>query len=210
MGNILSPDSKVMQFITKIATTAYLNALWCVCSLPIVTIGASTTALFYVSVRLARNEEGHITQEFFDSFKRNFKQATIIWLIMLAIGAVLGVDAYVLYHLRYTGIFWTILTVFFILAAVAYGIVLMYIFPLLSKFDNTIPAMFKNAIMIGMRFLLCTLLMALIYIGMGVVAVYLFTPILFLGMGLCAFLCSCLLSNILKQCEEKATSYEDQ
>ncbi len=202
MSNLFNPDNAVMQFITKIVHCVYLNILWFICCIPIVTAGASTTALFYVTLKMAKNEEGNITKAFFSSFKANFKQGTIIWLILLALGIVLGVDGYVLYHMRYENIIWTLLTAVFVVAAVAYAIVLMYIFPLLSRFDNTIFSMFKNSLMVGMRFLLCTVLMAVIYFVMIFVTINIFTPIVIFGEGLCAFLCSYLLSNILRLCEE--------
>ncbi len=104
--------------------------------------------------------------------------------------------------MRYENIIWTLLTAVFVVAAVAYAIVLMYIFPLLSRFDNTIFSMFKNSLMVGMRFLLCTVLMAVIYFVMIFVTINIFTPIVIFGEGLCAFLCSYLLSNILRLCEE--------
>lgn len=58
--------------------------------------------------------------------------------------------------------------------------------------------------MLGMRFLLCTVLMAVIYFVMAFVIINIFTPAVIFGEGLCAFLCSCLLSNILLMCQEKA------
>ena len=79
----------------------------------------------------------------------------------------------------------------------------MYIFPLLARFDNTIGAMFKNSIMLGMRFPLCTTVMAVIYFAMVFVIINVFTPIIIFGEGLCALLCSYLLSNILLLCQEK-------
>ena len=91
MNNIFNPEGKVMLFFTKIAYTAYLNVLWFLCCLPIVTAGASTTALFYVTLKLAKDEEGAITRSFFRAFRRNFRKATLIWLILLAGGAVLEI-----------------------------------------------------------------------------------------------------------------------
>lgn len=85
----------------------------------------------------------------------HLKQGTQIWLILFGLGAVLGVDGYVLYHMRFENAFWALLTAVFIVAAVAYGIVLLYIFPLLAHFSNTTKAMFRNSLMVGMRFLLC-------------------------------------------------------
>jgi uncharacterized membrane protein YesL len=200
MQHIFSPDNPVMVFINRIVYSVYLNILWFICCIPIVTIGASTTALFTVTLKMVKNEEGNITSQFFGAFKKNFKQSTIVWLIMLALGAVLAVDGYVLYHLRYENIFWTILTAIFLVVLAAYAIITMYIYPLMAHFENTIPAMFKNSIMIGVRFLLCTALMALIYFIMLVVIINFFTPAVVFGEGFCAYLCSYLLSNILAQC----------
>lgn len=205
MGNLLNPDNAVMQFITKIVYSVYLNILWFICCIPIVTIGASTTALFYVSLKIVKNEEGNITKSFFHSFKENFKQATGIWLILLLIGIVLGVDWYVLYRLRFSNAFWTIITAIFLVAVTAYAIVFMYIFPLVSRFSNTTKAMFKNSLFIGMRFLLCTVLMAAIYFIMLFIIINVMTPVIVFGMGTCALLCSYLLTNIFTLCEEKSS-----
>lgn len=203
MKSLFDIDGPAMRFLTKLAYSAYLNILWFICCLPVFTIGASTTALFYVSLKVAKDEEGSLTKSFFRSFKENFRQATIIWLILLAVGILLGVDGYVFYHMRFDSALWTLGTAVFYVMLAAYAIIMMYIFPLLARFNNTIRAMFKNALMIGMRFLFCTALMALIYFIMAVVVINYFTPIIIFGEGLCALLCSYLLSNILLLCEEQ-------
>lgn len=154
-------------------------------------------------MKIAKDEESHLVRSFFHSFKENFRQSTLIWLILLVLGVFLGVDGYVFYHMRFDSVLWTLGTAVFVIVLAAYAIVWMYIFPLLARFDNTIRAMFKNALMIGMRFLLCTVLMALIYFSMAVVVIRFFTPAIIFGEGLCALLCSYLLSNILLLCEEK-------
>lgn len=203
MRQLFTPDNPVMQFITKVTDSVYLNILWFLCCLPVFTVGASTTALFYVTLKMAEDEEGSLTKAFFHSFKENFKQSTVIWLILLFAGIILGIDGYVFYHMRYDSILWTLGAAVFLLVLAAYVILLLYIFPLLSRFDNTVKAMFQNAIMVGMRFLLCTVVMAAIYLIMALVVINVFTPAIIFGEGLCALLCSYLLKGILHQCEEK-------
>lgn len=203
MSGLLNLNGPVMQFITKLVYSVYLNLLWLACCLPVFTIGASTAALYYVSLKIVKNEEGNLTKAFFHSFRENFRQGTQIWLILLGLGALLGADGYVLYHMRFENVFWTLLTAVFIVAAVGYGIVLLYIFPLLARFSNTTKAMFKNSLMIGMRFLLCTALMAAFYFSMLYVVINVCTPMVVFGQGTCALFCSWLLSNILAQCEKK-------
>ncbi len=207
MNHLFNLDGPVLQFINKIVYSVYLNILWFICCIPVITIGASTTALFYVTLKISKNEEGSITKAFFHSFKENLRQGTAIWLILLAFGIILGIDGYVLYHMRFENVFWTLCTAVFCVAAAAYAIILMYIFPLLARFDNTIGAMFKNALFIGVRFLFCTALMAVIYFVMLLIVVRIFTPAVIFGEGLCALLCSCLLSNILNLCQEKTEDH---
>lgn len=204
MKNLLNPEGKLILLCTKIAYSAYLNVLWFLCCLPVVTAGASTTALFYVTLKLAKDEEGNITRSFFRAFRQNFRKATVIWLLLLAGGIVLALDGYVFYHMHAENALWAVGTAIFLVALAAYAIVLMYIFPLLARFENTVKAMFLNSIMLGMRFLLCTVLMAVIYCAMAFVVINIFTPAIIFGEGLCALLCSHFLANILKLCEEKA------
>lgn len=206
MRNLLNLDGPVMRLINKIVCGVYLNILWFLCCIPIVTVGASTTVLFYVTLKMAKNEEGNLTRAFFRSFKANLKQGTIIWMIILGVGIVLGVDGYVVYHMRFENAFWTICTAFLIVAAIAYAVVLMYIFPLLARFDNTTGAMFKNALFMGIRYLLCTVLMAAIYFAMLLIVVHIFTPAVIFGEGVCALLCSYPLSNILLLCQDKTNA----
>lgn len=203
MYNFLTPDNPVMNFITRVVYSVWLNILWFVCCIPIVTVGASTTALFYVTLKMVKNEEGNITRQFFRAFRENFKQSTIVWLIMLVLGLALALDGYVLYHLRFSNAFWTVITAIYLVALAAYAIVTMYIYPLMARFENSIRMMFINSIMIGMRFLLCTVLMAVVYFAMAVIIINIFTPMIIFGEGLCAFICSYLLSNILDLCGPK-------
>ena len=210
LRSVFDPEGPVLQFITKIVYSVWLNILWFICCIPIFTIGPSTTALFYSCQKMARDEEGYITRSFFHSFKENFKQGTVIGLIMTVLGAILSFDAFVLLRLYKTSAFWAILTAAFLVAAVAWIIVFMWIFPLLAHFENTTAAMFKNSIMLGMRFLICTVIMAVVYIAMALLIIYVMTPLIVFGMGTCAFLNSILLKNILIQCEKKMDDYDQE
>ena len=88
--NIFRFESPVMQFIGKVADFILLNLLTLVCSLPIITFGAAYTAKYYVSMKIIRGEEGTLFKAYFKSFKENFKQATLIWIIQLVVLCVLG------------------------------------------------------------------------------------------------------------------------
>lgn len=201
MKNFLAYDSPVSQVLFKICTCCCLNALWLLCSLPIVTMGAATTALYCVSIKLVRGSEGAVYKQFFRSFKENFKQATQLWLILLTAGIFLAVDAYVLYHLRLTttgpmAVFWTVLFAAIIAASIVYAILMAYTFPLLSYFDNTNRAMLLNSLRVGVSYLFVTLVIFGIHFLVAYVTINIFTPLAMFGMGLCAMGSSYFLSNV--------------
>ena len=92
MGRFFNMDNKFFTFMGRIADLCILNIICLVCCIPIVTAGASITAMYYVTLKMVRNEEAYIVRSFFKSFKDNFKQATVINLIMIAVGVVLYLD----------------------------------------------------------------------------------------------------------------------
>ena len=120
MGNLFEYNSPVSKALTNICYSAYLNILWFIFSIPIFTIGASTTALYSVTLKIVRNEEGNLTKDFIKSFKQNFKQSTSVWIILTLLGTLLLIDGYILYHKGLDNIFWTILLASYFVACVAY------------------------------------------------------------------------------------------
>ncbi|MBR3311989.1 MAG: YesL family protein [Solobacterium sp.] len=199
--NIFSYDSKFSQIMIKLSYSSWLNVLWMLCSLPIFTIGASTTALYSVTLKIADETETNVTKQFFQAFKENFAQATRLWLILLAVGAVLGTDAYIVTHLRSasTGtpaVFWTLNLALLIAAAIVYVVLLIYIFPLIARFENNDKAMIKNSLLIGFHYLFCTISVAAIHFAMFFAVVAIFTPLVIFGEGLCALLSSLLMINV--------------
>lgn len=206
--SVFSYESKFSQVVLRFTHGCYLNLLWCVCSLPIVTMGAATTALYAVTFKIARNEDGNLTSQFFKAFKANFKQATVIWLILLVIGTVLGVDIYVLNGLRThthgaLAIICTIALAMVIAACIALVVEIMYVFPLVSMFENDTPSMMKNALLFGTHYLFCTICVFVIYAAMAIAVIALFTPLAVAGVGVCALLSSYLLWPVLRANETR-------
>ena len=78
MNRFFNMDNKFFVFMGRVADLLLLNFLCILCCIPVVTAGASITALYYVTLKMARDEESYIARSFFRSFKQNFKQATII------------------------------------------------------------------------------------------------------------------------------------
>lgn len=171
-----------------------LNVVFVICCLPVVTIGASLTALHYVTLKMARNEESYIIRSFFKSFKQNFKQSTIINLIMLLIAGVLYFDTNIVRQMG--GSMSKVLYIIFIALGIIYLAVFLYIYPVLAKFYNSVKNTFRNAFLMSIMHLPYTILMALITIAPAAiffipdfrvqsVAILLF---IFVGFALLAFI----------------------
>lgn len=200
-----SYDSKFGQIMVKLTYGTVLNMLWLVCCLPVFTVGASTTALYYAALKMAKGEESYPMRMFFHAFKENFRQATVVWLIMLPIGCLLAGDGYIVYHLRAAstgaaGVFWTLLLAVLIAAAVVYVIVYTFVFPLVASVSNTTFNMFKNALFIGCRYLFCTITVFAIHFVMFFLVVRVFTPLIIFGEGLCAVLSAGFLRRVIEVC----------
>ncbi len=197
-----SYESKFSQLLLKLCYACYLNLLWFVCSIPIFTTGAATTALYYSCLKLVRDEESHVAATFFRAFRENFRQATVLWLILLGAGLFLACDGYILYHLRQStegtmAVVWTVALAVVIAAGVMLVIVLEHVFPLLASVSNTNRAMLKNAFLIGTHYLFATILIFAVHFAMFFVVVAWFTPLIVVGEGLCALISAWLLNGIL-------------
>ena len=215
---LFSYESKFSQLVLMLCQSCLLNVLWFICSIPIVTIGASTTALYYVCLKIVRGEEQYVIPMFFRSFKENFRQATQLWLIMLGVGILLGTDGYILSHLRThsTGpaaVLWTLLFALLIAASIVYTIILLYVFPLTASVVNTNKEMLKNSFLIGTHYLFATILAFAVHFAMFFAVVRIFTPLAIFGEGLCALMTSALLNRVLAACSydpEKAETEDGE
>lgn len=202
MGRIFSLDSPLFTFLSKVADLILLNILTVICCLPIITVGASMTALHYVVLKMVRDEESYIVRSFFKSFKQNFKQATIIWLILLLVGAVLIGDIIILNFstIRFSN--WIRVALFTVIVIVL--LATMHVFPVLSRFDNTIKNTFKNSFFMGILTFPKTILMLICWIAPLVIAAFIVqaTPIVFmLGISAPAYLCAMLYNKTFKRFE---------
>ena len=198
-----SYDSKFSQLFLKLSYACWLNMMWMICSLPIITIGASTTALYSVTLKIADEKESNITKQFITAFRSNFKQSTRMWLLLLLAGILIGGDFYVVLHMRSMSsgslaIMWTLNLALLIAISIIYVVVLIYIFPLIARFENTDQAMLKNSLLIGIHYLFCTIVVAAIHFVMFYAVVTVFTPLILLGEGLCALLSSYMLINVFR------------
>lgn len=164
MSKFFRMDSPLMRFLTKIADLMVLNILFCVTSIPLITIGASWTALYSVTLKMVRDEEGSVSRSYFRSFRQNFRQATLLWLGVLVVLALLVLDIRVLNGMA-GGTAPGLLRVGVEILAFLGIMVLQYLFPSLARFEASLADTLKNACMMALAHLPKTALMTAAVVG---------------------------------------------
>lgn len=160
MGGLFAVDGKVYQVMGKLADLVILNFLWVLCSVPVFTAGASTAALYSVLLKMAGNEESDILHSFFQAFRRNFRQATAVFVILLAVCGVLGCDFYFCTHMQGTA--GRMLFVVFGVIALFVFLAVGYLFPVIAFFENSTKKVFRNVLLLAAAHFPYTLLIAVV------------------------------------------------
>ena len=154
-----SYDGPIMSFLSRVADILILNVLTLIFSIPLITIGAATTAAHYTALKM-RREEGHVLSCFWKSFKENLKQSTGIWLIFVAYGFVSVLSYSIATNMsgKMATIIQGIIMATLILSAFLY----VWVMPLQARFINPIKGTFKNAFYMAFKYFFRTLLMVLL------------------------------------------------
>lgn len=170
----LNLDSPLMRGLSKMADLMWLNILTLVCALPVVTAGASFTAMHFVLLKMVRDEEAYITKDFFRSFKENFAQATIIWVMDVAVGAVLIFDLWYIFLSQGRENSNTVFVAAICASGLLYLFINAFVFPVLSRFVNSVGKTLKNALFMSILVLPKTVL--IVVVGLVPAAVIYFIP----------------------------------
>ena len=150
MDQLFSPDSRFMQAMSRIGDLLLLNFFFLLTCVPLVTVGAACTALYTVCFRFGTDREAGVIKSYFCAFRENFRQAIVLWLILLICGGAAGFNIWLFYSMagpaRYFFVLFSILLVLALLVGA-------YVFPLLSQFDNDVPSTLKNALILSLGYL---------------------------------------------------------
>lgn len=160
--SIFAADSKLTVVLNTIGNLMVLNILALICMLPVVTAGASLTALYTMTMRIVRKEEGSIIRGFLGAFKDNLKKSTAIWLMG---GGLLVFMAFDIWLLRsVTGNFGLVYRVLLFVLMLFVGMVLMNALALTARFENTVKNTLKNALVIVASHLPQSVLMLFVFL----------------------------------------------
>lgn len=203
LEGIFNTDNPFFKVVNRIADMVILNILFLISCIPIFTIGAALTALYYVAINAWSREDGYVFRMYTKSFKENFKQSTGMWFILLAAGIVFSGDVWFwVNQWKVTGN--TMYKPFIVISVVIlalYVLIFTYAWPLQAKFTNKISGTFKNAFAIaithvpetfGIWLILATVALAVYMINIARIAVF------FIGMSLVAYLQAWIYRRIFK------------
>lgn len=155
MERFFNMDNGLMRALSKLFDMGLLSLIYLVFCIPIVTIGAATTSLYYVSAKVLRHNRSYVWKEFWSCFKTNFKQATILWVI---VGGAMAYFAWVVswrqFNTYLTGVYLAFILIIFLIT--------LYVFPILSRFTMKVTHVLRLSLYCAFRHIGYTLIMLVI------------------------------------------------
>lgn len=198
MRDIFNSDSRLMRALSKLFDIGYLSIVFIIFCIPVVTMGAAFTSLYYTTVKVIRRDRGYVFQEFWHSFKSNFRQATILWVIELVVLVLLAYNLMVV-----TGFVSGIYLAMAILLVAVY----CYAFPILSRFVLKNTDIIKMSIILVIKHIYFTVpFVAIIVLSAAALVLLIpYAPIVpILLPGLAALLYSFMMEIVMKKYMPKA------
>lgn len=179
MNRIFDMNNGFFRGLSKLVDCIYLSILFVFSSIPVFTIGASLTALYYTIQKTLRNDRGYVSKEYWASWRSNFKQSTLIWLLNLVMMVILYIDIKSLQAMEQAGNPLGKAYVFFGVLMVLMFLWMSYLYPYIARFENTTKAIMKNAAFMAILNLPRTLLIGVMMLVFGL-AVYIIPLTIFI------------------------------
>lgn len=154
--SLFSHDSKFMRFVDRLVEVMFLNLLWIAFCLPLVTIGAATTAAYYVALKLVDDEGVPIFGNFWKAFKANFRQGTLLWFLTALAGYALYLDWQFVLKSPNPPL---LLIIVSILSSVLVFCALVFAYPQVARYRNSLPNILRNSFTMSVRYFPRTLLL---------------------------------------------------
>lgn len=159
---LFNPDSRIMIFLSRVADLVILNILWLVSCIPVVTIGASTTAMYHVIRHWQKDSVSSIMRDFFQSFKEDFKQATPVYLILLIPTVAVVMNAMLIFNPENSAAVPSYLLVIWFISALILLFISSFVYPVMAFFADSIFKTLRNAMVLALANLPRTILISIL------------------------------------------------
>lgn len=199
-------DNPVVSKLQDAGDLVFAGLMWFVFSIPVITTGPASAALYYTVAKVVRHKRGTVKEEFLHSFKDNLRHGIVYTLIYGALIALAGLFFYNLKNGKGTGnsgfIAGGVILIFFLLFT------LPYVFPVLSRFDDRIGNQFHIIILMAVGHIPTTLLLAVLF-GASAAAVYFIPYLVLVVPALYTFLSTFLIERVFRKHMKKPSDGED-
>ncbi|MDO5417585.1 MAG: YesL family protein [Lachnospiraceae bacterium] len=198
MNHLFDPENRFWSFMNKITDVFLLGVLWLLFSVPVFTIGAATTSLYQFTLKQTDNEEGYVWKSFVKAFRKNFRQATALWLMLLAAGAFLAADVYACLHITVPGAVRILCFGLLLCLCLIFVLSALYVFPILSRFERKTGTILRHSFIMAMGNLYISVTVLVIYAAAAALTYY-WTVLLPIWMALAAFFSSYLFRYVFSR-----------
>ena len=198
MRNLFNYENPFIQFLVRVGDLIILNMLFILCSAPVVTLGASLTALHRVTQNMLFEQEEPLLKAFFRAFRQNFKQSTLAWLVELVVIVSLVCDVLLVMAYFNGGLAKAMYILVAVLAILVAG-VYAYLMPLIARYENGTRQQVNNAVVLAIIKLPKTVLLVLISVPVFVQTLIFWVII---GFAFVSFIESSILKPVFQQLEK--------
>ena len=164
MNQLFNPENRFWSFMNKITDVFFIGILWFLFSIPVITIGAATTSLYQFTLKQTDDEEGYVWKSFIKAFGRNFRQATALWLILLAVGGFLAADMWACMQITIPGPVRLLCFGVLLCLSLVYVLTAQYVFPILSRFYLPVKTILSHSFIMAMGNLYVSVTMLVIHL----------------------------------------------
>ncbi|MFV0502756.1 MAG: YesL family protein [Lachnospirales bacterium] len=211
MGGFFDLDGPFQKYGGLVADIIILSLLWTIFSIPIFTIGAATTSLFYVMTKRANNRDEYMFMPFVKNFKNNFLQGTILFFIFAFAYLVLTINIQVLGKgvLNLPPILGQIFFIAQFSILLEVFIVGLYIFPVLSRFHLKTKDVIKTSFFLANKHILSTIQVVAIIIAIGFLIIKVHPLFIVPSMGIYSFVSSQVFVRVFKKYKPDMDEYPE-
>lgn len=212
MNGIFNYDGKFARALQKVSDVIIASVLWIIGCLPLLTIGTSTTALYYAAIK-AVSGEGTIVKNFFKSYKENLKQSIVVEIILLIIGYIMYINWKLIFDMSGGG---SVFKVVYFVVLIWLVPIVCYIFPILARFALSTKLLFINAFVLSFKnlpktiFIVLTSMLPIVCLVVRIDYVIKLLPLIVVAApGLIAFLNATMFVKVFEPYMPKDEAEED-
>lgn len=207
-GGILASDGKIVGLLNKSGEIILLNMAFLLCCVPMVTLVSALASLYYATMKSIRRERGYPVREFFASMKRTLKKGILLTLLAAVWLGLLFFGRYYAGTGQWRGSPGAGLYDVFIIISIC---VMIYVFPVLSRFEMKLTGVLKLSFLMSIRFLPVTVLSIAGSAAVVLLMIYVLPiPCIFFVPGLWCLALTFLMERVLRAYTPEAKPGEEQ